>query len=115
MNLINGESISLVLFFIGVYGLIARRNIVKSIMAIGIMQVAIIIYFISTTPGSLAPIGDLSDLALIADPLPQALMITDIVIGIGVTAASLTLFIHLYHQYGTTNWKKVKQKRKDHD
>ncbi len=115
MNLINGETISLVLFFIGVYGLIARRNIIKSIMSISIMQVAIILYFISSEPGSLAPIGDLSGLGPIADPLPQALMITEIVIGIGVTAASLILFIHLYHQYGTSNWEKVKKKRKDHD
>lgn len=117
MNLISGESISLLLFFIGVYGLIARRNIIKSIMSISIMQVAIILYFISTNtaPGSLAPIGDLIDSTAIADPLPQALMITEIVIGIGVTAASLILFIHLYHQYGSSNWEKVKKKRKNHD
>jgi len=43
--------------------------------------------------------------------LPQALMITDIVIGMGVTAASLTMFIHMYHRYGSTNWLKVKRKR----
>lgn len=115
MQFINGETIGLLLFFIGVYGLIARRNIIKSIMSISIMQVAIILYFIASKSGSLAPIGDLTDISLIADPLPQALMITDIVIGIGVTAAGLTLFIHLYHHYGTTNWQKVKKKRNHHD
>jgi len=46
-----------------------------------------------------------------ADPLPQAMMITDIVIGIGVTAIALTLMIHLYHRYGTTNWQKARDKR----
>jgi len=117
MDYINGESISILLFFIGVYGLIARRNIVKSIMAIIIMQVAIILYFISANvaPGSLPPIGNVSTELLVADPLPQALMITDIVIGIGVTAASLTVFIHLYHRYGSTNWLKAKKKRNEHD
>ncbi|SHF09363.1 sodium:proton antiporter [Alkalibacter saccharofermentans] len=113
MEFINGENISIVLFFVGVYGLIARRNIVKSIISLGILQVAIILYFISANSeaGIVPPIGDLSSAAAVADPLPQALMITDIVIGMGVTAASLTMFIHMYHRYGSTNWLKVKRKR----
>jgi multicomponent Na+:H+ antiporter subunit C len=117
MDFINGESTSILLFFIGIYGLIARRNIIKTLMSLSIMQVAIILYFISAnTPiGSLPPIGNLHSELLIADPLPQALMITDIVIGIGVTAAGLTMFIHLYHRYRSTNWTKIKNKRKKND
>lgn len=117
MDWINGESVSILLFFIGIYGLIARRNILKSIMSISIIQVAIILYFISANVavGSLPPIGDVSAELMVADPLPQALMITDIVIGIGVTAAGLTMFIHLYHHYGSTNWLKIKKKRNHHD
>lgn len=113
LNWINSENISILLFFLGVYGLIARRNIVKSIISLGIMQMATILYFISANEesGSLPPIGALGDTALVADPLPQALMITDIVIGVGITAAGLTMFIHLYHRYGSTNWLKVKRKR----
>ncbi|HAE61772.1 MAG TPA: sodium:proton antiporter [Eubacteriaceae bacterium] len=113
MDYINGETVSIVLFFTGVYGLIARRNIVKSIISLGILQVAIILYFISANfeEGAVPPIGDVSSSAIVADPLPQALMITDIVIGMGVTAASLTMFIHMYHRYGSTNWLKVKRKR----
>lgn len=117
MVTINGESISILLFFVGVYGLIARQNIIKSIMSISIMQVAIILYFITTNiaPGSVPPIGDVAQTLQVADPLPQALMITNIVIGIGVTAAGLTMFIHLYHRYGSTNWQKVMKKRNRHD
>jgi multicomponent Na+:H+ antiporter subunit C len=117
MIAINGESISIILFFVGVYGLIARRNIIKSIMSISIMQVAIILYFITTNiaPGSAPPIGDVAQTLQVADPLPQALMITDIVIGIGVTAAGLTMFIHLYHRYGSSNWQKIMKKRTPHD
>lgn len=113
LDWINGENISILLFFLGVYGLIARRNIVKSIISLGIMQMATILYFISANvePGSIPPIGQLPVGAMVADPLPQALMITDIVIGVGVTAAGLTMFIHLYHRYGSTNWMKVKKKR----
>jgi multicomponent Na+:H+ antiporter subunit C len=45
------------------------------------------------------------------DPVPQAIMITAIVIGIGVTAVALVMFIHLYHQYGTTSWAKALRRR----
>lgn len=112
-DFINGETVSFCLFFIGVFGLTARRNIIKSIIAVGIMQTAVILYFVTINyqPGSLPPIGDPALQVLTADPLPHALMITDIVIGVGVTAASLTMFIHMYHKYGTTNWLKAMKKR----
>jgi multicomponent Na+:H+ antiporter subunit C len=113
MAYISGETVSMLLFFIGVYGLAARRNIIKSILSLGIMQAAAILYYLSADfhPESAAPIGESLAGQIIADPLPQALMSTDIVIGIGVTAAALTLFIHLYHRFGTTNWLKAKNKR----
>jgi len=115
MQWISGENVSLVLFFIGVYGLVARRNMVKAIISLGIMQSAIILYFLAAGAPvhPVPPIGDVSAAVAVADPLPQAMMITDIVIGIGTTAVALTMVIHLYHQYGTTNWLKAKWKRKD--
>ena len=113
---ITGENISLVLFFIGLYGTMARRNILKTIISLSIMQVSIILFFISmnedvTAPPILDVKGTIESNVIYADPLPQALMITAVVIGISVTALCLTLFISLYHKYGTTNWKKVKSRR----
>lgn len=112
MHWINGETVSILLFFIGVYGLIARRNIVKTIISIGIMEAAVILFFIAAnfSHASVPPVGTVGRVDM-ADPLPQALMITAIVIGVGVKAVSLTMFISLYHKYGTTNWVKVIKKR----
>jgi multicomponent Na+:H+ antiporter subunit C len=112
MSYINGETIGIVLFFTGLYGLIARRNIVKTIISLGIMETAIVLFFVSVDyqPGSVPPIGKLEGITA-ADPLPQALMITAIVIGVSVTAVALTMFITLYHNYGTTNWEKIVRKR----
>lgn len=111
---INGENVSLILFFIGVYGLTARRNVIKSIVGLGIMQAAIILFFVSMNASTEAvpPIGRSFDV-MPADPVPQALMITAVVIGMSVTAVSLTMFITLYHKYGSTNWNKVRAKRRD--
>ena len=109
---LDGTMISLALFMIGAYGLLARQNIIKSVMAFGIIQAALILFFlnINVPENVLPPIGDSVSMA---DPFPQALMITAIVIGISVTALSLIMFIGLYHRYGTTNWKKVILKRRE--
>jgi multicomponent Na+:H+ antiporter subunit C len=112
---LNGEMVSIILFFIGVYGIIARRNIIKTIISIGVMETAVILFFITInySEGSVPPIGNTLK-ANIADPLPQALMITAIVIGVAVTAVSLTMFVTLYHKYGTTNWEKVIKRRMEY-
>ncbi len=109
------EICSLILFFLGLYGVIARRNIIKTIISIGIMEIGVILFFLSInyTFGAKPPIGE--HLQSPADPVPQALMITAIVIGIAVTAVSMSMFIGLYHKYGTTNWKKARKARTRED
>jgi multicomponent Na+:H+ antiporter subunit C len=44
------------------------------------------------------------------DPLPQAVMLTTIVIGLGVTALALALSIKIYDEYKTLNTKKLLEK-----
>lgn len=109
---IDGEHVAIILFFIGFYGMAARRNMIKSIMSLGIMQAAVVLFFVSlhASPQTPAPIGSSFSVPP-ADPLPHALMITAIVVGISVTAVCLTMFITLYHKYGSTNWNKVRKKR----
>ena len=114
MGLFSGETFGLLLFFIGIYGLLARRNIIKTVISLGIIQSATILFFLTINyeDGRVPPIGDVT-VKTAVDPIPQALMITAIVIGVAVTAVSLTMFISLYHHYGTTNWLKVINKRRD--
>lgn len=106
------EIASIILFLIGIYGLLAHKNIVKSIISISIMDVSIILFFlgINYEYGINPPIGITEN---VADPVPQALMITAIVIGVAVTSVALTMFIALYHSYGTTNWEKARKIRKE--
>lgn len=118
MNLINYENTAIVLFCIGLYGLCARKNIIKTIISLGIMSGGIILFFLSInlTPNSIAPMIDATNVgAIYADPLPQALVITAIVVGISVTAVALIMFIAMYHKYGTTNWKKAFHMRKEEE
>ena len=105
-----GEIGAIIIFFIGVYGIIARRNIMKTVISLGIMDAAIILFFVATggVGSTSAPIGGGANAS---DAVPQALMITAIVIGIAVTAVALTMFIYLYHKYATTNWEKARKMR----
>jgi len=45
------------------------------------------------------------------DPLPQALVLTSIVIGLGVTALVISLAIRIYEKYGTFDITKIKRLR----
>ena len=42
-----GEIGAIIIFFIGVYGIIARRNIMKTVISLGIMDAAIILFFVA--------------------------------------------------------------------
>ena len=108
IDFINGQTISLLLFFIGLAGVLLQRNIFKTIIAINIMDVGAILFLLTVNvqPTSVPPVGS-ADLARMADPLPQALMITAIVIGISVTAVSLTIFISLVRRHGSSDWTKL--------
>ncbi len=45
------------------------------------------------------------------DPVPQALVLTTIVIGVAVLALALSLAIRLHHHYGTLNLHNIKEQR----
>ena len=98
------------MFFISFYGLITSKNAIKSIIYIGLMEMAVIMFFLSLgyESGIMPPIG--RNQGNVADPLPQALMITAIVIGVAVTAVNLTMLISLCRQSKTADWDIVQKK-----
>lgn len=113
MNFLKLDFFSVALFFISFYGLITSKNIIKSIVAIGLLETSVIMFLLSLgfADGMRPPIGQNQELA--ADPLPQALVITAIIIGITVTAVNLTMLISLYRQYKSTDWDMVKTKNSE--
>ncbi len=115
MEILTGENVSIALFFIGVSGIFSSRRILKTIICIGIMEVAVITFFLTmfADTGDTPPIDVAATAQAVADPLPQALMITAIVIGVAVTAISLCMFINLYHLYGNSDWTAIHKKRMD--
>lgn len=92
---------TLTLFFIGLYGLLAKRHLLKVLISIAVMELAVYLLFIglATSPGETAPIlsETLRTFVGMADPVPQALTLTAIVIGLAVLALGVSLAIQ-YHR-----------------
>ena len=107
------EITSIAMLFISFYGLITSDSIVKSVVAISLMETAVVMFFlgIGFNSGAIPPIG--KEFSNVADPFPQALVITAIVIGVAVTAINLTMFISLYRKYNTSNWEVAKKESRD--
>jgi len=116
MNVQPVELFSLAVFFIGFYGLIISRNIVKSIVFIVLMETAVIMFFLSLSFGGTAllpPVGDSPEAMVgnISDPLPQALMITAVVVGLCTTAINIVMFITLFKQLKSSDWNMLQTRQ----
>ena len=104
---------AIILFLIGLYGVLTKRNVIKTIITLTIMETAVTdeeperITF--SVKNGTAPIftSIISDVHKFVDPLPQALVLTSIVIGLGTTALMLSLAIRLYKKYKTLNYLEM--------
>ena len=92
-----------VLILLGLYGALTNRNILRMIVAFTIADtgVNVVLVAVGYLPGRTAPILDaavpVADAAArIIDPVPQALVLTAIVIGLGVTALMLAYAYRLF-------------------
>ena len=93
------------LLLIGLYGMLAQPHLVKKLMAMNIMQVAVIMFYISLAvkTNATAPleVEGVHGIAAYINPLPHALMLTAIVVGVSTTGVALALLIRIYRRYGT--------------
>jgi multicomponent Na+:H+ antiporter subunit C len=96
------------LMLIGLWGIFSHRNILRIIIGVSLFGTGIHIVMVAigyVTRGT-APIVDralpLAEAAQRAvDPVPSALVVTAIVIGLAVTAVMLAYAIRLYRSKGT--------------
>lgn len=102
----------LVLFCVGLYGVLRKRNLVKIIVSLGIMEYSMNLFFVLLGYRSYgrSPIdAENQDILNMVDPLPQALVLTSIVIGLGVTALVIAIAVRIYEKYGTFDITKIKK------
>lgn len=103
-----------ILFAVGIYCLLVKKNIVKKIVGLGIAEYAVNLFFIllGYRNAGEAPIFDKNvPVERFVDPLPQALILTSIVIGLGVTALMVALAVKLYEKHGTFDIDQIRKLR----
>ena len=106
-----------ILMTMGLYCLVAKRNLVKKVIGLVIMDYAVNLYLIVVgyKNGGVAPIVEpglkTATLERFVDPLPQALVLTSIVIGLGVLALMVVMVVRLYEKHGTFDMSRISNLR----
>ncbi|MFH1826031.1 MAG: cation:proton antiporter subunit C [bacterium] len=110
----NSLTIGLVVIMIGLFGVLTRKNLIKLVMSLYIMNSGAILFFVSLgyIKGGQAAIYE-DGTRLMVDPLPQAVMLTSIVIGLVITSLALALAMKIYDEHKTLNIGKLVVKHHD--
>ena len=103
--------IVVILMMIGLWAMLAQKNLIKKCIGMAIFQTGIILFFISIGAKNEAKVPILSKFvaenppAIIvnnyANPLTQILMLTAIVVGVAILGVGLALAQKIYQQYST--------------
>ena len=111
-------TLCLILFMIGLYGVLSQKNLIKIIIGLGIMEYAVNVFLIMLgyRKDGLAPIMDRGVtlgkfVSGAVDPLPQAMVLTAIVINFAVLALAISIAIRLYQKYGTYDITEIRKLR----
>lgn len=104
-----------IIMAVGFYGLMTRRNLIRMILSLAIAETGLQLVMIAAgyVRGGTAPILDDAARAsgTLVDPVPQALVLTAIVIGVAVNAFLLALVIKMYDAKGSLDAGDYKELR----
>lgn len=106
--------LAIALFSIGLYGVLVKRNLIKIVIGFMIMEYAINLLFVLAgyREGGTSPIvSEGLKSQMYVDPLPQALVLTAIVIGLGTTALLVSFSVRIYRKYDTFDVRKIRELR----
>ena len=120
MEIFQLEYITLVtggfLVLIGLWGIISQKNLIRMVVGFSLFDTGLHVIMISIgyIKNGTAPILDnavnkLKAAEQIVDPVPQALVLTAIVIGLGVTALMLAYVVRLHKEKGSLNIANFKE------
>lgn len=116
--------LAIVIIMIGFYGVIARRNLLKQAIALGIFQTGVFLFYVTMgvyrsdegVPG-IAPVWtDADKYGPFDNPLPHVLMLTAIVVSVSTLAVAMAIIVNIQRKYGTIEEDEILEAdRQDHD
>lgn len=100
-----------ILLLVGLYGVLTKRDLIKIILSLSIMEYSANLFLIlfAYKKDALFAILSKGENPVMVDPLPQALVLTSIVIELGITAMLVALAVRLYQKYNTFDITKIRR------
>ena len=94
--------IYIILMMIGLYAVVAKDNLIKKVIGLGLFQTGIFLFYISMgkVRGGTAPVVANEYLSY-SNPIPHALILTAIVVSVSTMAVALALVVNIKETYGT--------------
>ncbi len=109
-------ALAAVLFGVGLYGLLVKRHLLKKVLGLLILEHAVNLFLVElgyidggTPPILLAGEKTASFVREAVDPVPQALVLTSIVIGLGVAMLMVALTLRIYERYGSLDADRMSE------
>lgn len=100
--------VTILLLMVGLFIVIARGNLIKKLIGLGLFQTAVYLLYIA--PGKLiggtAPIVS-GTFRVYSNPLPHVLILTAIVVGVATLALGLALVVRIKEAYGSIEEEEV--------
>lgn len=102
--------VTILLLMVGLFVLIARSNLIKKLIGLGIFQTAVYLLYIAPAKliGGTAPIVE-EGITVYSNPLPHVLILTAIVVGVATLALGLALVVRIKEGYGSIDEEDILQ------
>jgi len=107
------------LLMIGLYGMLFKKNFLKKLIGMNILQSSIIIFYVAsaskyraTVPVIDPRLGEIIKPEHYINPLPHTLMLTAIVVSVATTGVALALLIVIYKRYKTLEEDEILERMK---
>jgi len=100
-----------VLLMVGVYCVAVKKNLIKIIIGLVIMEYAINLFIVVVgyRRGGMDPIADPATSGVYVDPLAQAFALAMIAVGLATTITMAAIAMRLYDRYGTFDITKIRK------
>ena len=102
---------SVVLFCIGLYCVLTKNNLIKKFIGLNIMETSVFAFIVAlgVVDGGDAPIMGAGARPPFTNPIPQALILTGIVVAVSTTALALSLIIRIHEHCGTIEADELRE------
>lgn len=102
--------VCVILMMIGFYGVIAKTNLVKKALSLSLFQTGVLVFYISIgkVEGGTGPVLDTRNAeAVYSNPLPHALMLTAIVVGVATLSVAMAIIVNIRERYGSIDERDI--------